>query len=356
SAWLGALAYGIMKLFGPITGLFVMRFNNRAALMLGCFLCSVSTLVSSFIVSMEVLYVTYSVMYGIGASLVINCVMVLANSYFDKHLGFATGLVCSGSSIGALVLAPLSHFIIQTFGWRMAFRFFSATFVCVGFLNCCVKPIKRKRKGDYEQDKNNTIENEMSFEAKVSKRPSLFRNRAFILWVIGTAFGMFGYLVPFVHLVSYGVTNGIPVSKCTYFVMVLSGATTIGRLVSGRIVQKGYLNSLHFIQLCMIVIGVLFMILPTITSFAGLLPFIAFLGLVDGCYVVLLPMVTCSLVDYNDAILAWGMLAGTCSLSVTIGPPAAGALFDIYGNYNIAFHAAGAPVICGALILFFIPW
>ena len=33
-----------------------------------------------------------------------------------------------------------------------------------------------------------------------------------------------------------------------------------------------------------------------------------------------------------------------------------GALYDATGNYNLAFHCAGVPILSGAALLFFMPW
>ena len=47
-------------------------------------------------------------------------------------------------------------------------------------------------------------------------------------------------------------------------------------------------------------------------------------GLVDGCFVVLLPIMTASLIGIEKSVVAWGFLIGTCSVTFTLGPPVAG--------------------------------
>jgi len=34
----------------------------------------------------------------------------------------------------------------------------------------------------------------------------------------------------------------------------------------------------------------------------------------------------------------------------------AGALYDMTGSYNVAFHCAGLPILAGSALLFLIPW
>ena len=52
--------------------------------------------------------------------------------------------------------------------------------------------------------------------------------------------------------------------------------------------------------------------------------YVVVVGLVDGCYVVLLPILTTSLVGIENSVLAWGFLIGTSSITFTLGPPVAG--------------------------------
>ena len=52
--------------------------------------------------------------------------------------------------------------------------------------------------------------------------------------------------------------------------------------------------------------------------------YVIIVGLVDGCYVVLLPILTASLMGIENSVLAWGFMIGSCSITFTIGPPAAG--------------------------------
>ena len=58
-------------------------------------------------------------------------------------------------------------------------------------------------------------------------------------------------------------------------------------------------------------------------SVPGLITYVVFVGLVDGCYVVLLPVLTSTLF-VEQRVLAWGFLACVNSITFTLGPPVAG--------------------------------
>jgi len=78
--------------------------------------------------------------------------------------------------------------------------------------------------------------------------------------------------------------------------------------------------------------------------YLGIVVYVVVAGLVDGCYVVLLPILTAQLMGVEKSVLAWGFMIGTCSLTFTLGPPAAGteelrclALTDVYGHSIIIY-------------------
>ena len=53
---------------------------------------------------MEVLYLTYGVMFGAGTSLAYNPSLVILGHYFQERLGFVNGVVTAGSSVFTIAL------------------------------------------------------------------------------------------------------------------------------------------------------------------------------------------------------------------------------------------------------------
>lgn len=55
---------------------------------------------------------------GLGNGLIYGPSAIIASYYFDKWRPLATGIASCGSGIGAFAVAPLTDFLISTFGWR----------------------------------------------------------------------------------------------------------------------------------------------------------------------------------------------------------------------------------------------
>ncbi|XP_052089277.1 uncharacterized protein LOC127726021 [Mytilus californianus] len=349
AAWVGSLAYGLSMTFGPIASMLVNRFGNRIVMVLGAFLCSASILAASFVHSIEMMFVTFSVFYGIGTCLCITPIMTIATQYFDKYLTIAVGIMTAGSSFGTLIYAPMSQAFIDAYGWRSTFRCYAGLCSVSAICSLFIKPISNQKKTDEQKLKQSPIR-------LIIQDLKLWKNRVFVIWTIAITLVMFGFYIPYVHLVAYAEDCGIPPEKGAIFVMMLGACTAFGRIVFGKIIQHGYLNRLHMHQFSMVVTGTGVMLLPLLKSFTGIAAYVICVGLVDGCYVVLLPVLTTTLVGVDNTVLAWGFLVGTSSVTFTAGPPLAGALYDMMGSYDLAFHLAGLPIICGALVLFLIPW
>ena len=46
--------------------------------------------------------------------------VITTGFYFERWRALATGIAVCGSGIGAFILAPLSEFLVQRYGWREA--------------------------------------------------------------------------------------------------------------------------------------------------------------------------------------------------------------------------------------------
>ena len=136
-------------------------------------------------------------------------------------------------------------------------------------------------------------------------------------------------VITFVCQVSYAADCGIKPEKASFLIMILGISTAFGRIIFGKIIQYGLLDRVRMHQLSMVITGAGTMFLPLIRSFAGIATYIVIVGLVDGCYIVLLPLLTCSLMGSEKMVLAWGFLIGTASFTFTMGPPVAGVNYII---------------------------
>ncbi|XP_039274276.2 monocarboxylate transporter 10-like [Styela clava] len=346
----GSIAFGCILIFGPVGGILSNKFGCRIVAMVGVGVATMSLLWSSFATSIDMLSLTYGLGFGFGTSLSYMQGVVIVSKYFSSRRAFATGIVFCGSSLGTVVMAPIYNLLTYHLGWRSALRMIAAivsiTFLCALTYrppNFCEQPAP-------------------TIEERIQRSPakrfimdlSLWKNKAFIIWAISVGLCKLGYLVPFVHLVKHVNDIGGDRDFGSSMLSLMGITSGISRLLFGHIADSPKVNRLYMSQLSALVMGLTNIIFPSIPSEGGVLVYVLILGLVDGGIEILLPVMTLDLVGNENMTIAWGCLLAVISCSA-LGPPIAGAIRDIEGDYSGAFYFAGSPMILSTFTLFLIP-
>ena len=139
------------------------------------------------------MYLTYGLVWGVGSSLSFVSSIVVLGRYFDKRLALANGIATSGSGVGSLIAGPVINYLLQSVGWKNSMRILSGFANVLWVAALLFKPAK----SNFEELSKKAEEKKKLFDL------SIWRNKAYVLWVTTVALFQFGYLVPFVHLVSY---------------------------------------------------------------------------------------------------------------------------------------------------------
>ena len=134
SVWVGSLAPALTFFLGPLGSLLCETIGCRFTAISGCLICAVSLVVTSYSSSLQWMFVTYSCLFGLGSSFMFTSYLLITAKNFRKWQSLAVGIVAVGGGIGVLVLGPLLQLLIDTVGWRGAYRVISAPF----FVMACV--------------------------------------------------------------------------------------------------------------------------------------------------------------------------------------------------------------------------
>lgn len=110
---------------GPLIGAAFDRLGGRVVYVGGLVAYGLGFLIASRMETLWQAWLGLGALVGIGAAAtgMTPATGVLAR-WFDRRLGFATGVAYAGLAAGAMVLAPLSRILIDTGGWRWAYQCF----------------------------------------------------------------------------------------------------------------------------------------------------------------------------------------------------------------------------------------
>ena len=333
----GSLCIGTTFLVSPIAGVLTDRWGIRLTTAVGGVLASSGMLLSSFVTqNVYLLYATYGVLFGVGASLTYTPSLVVLGHYFRRYLGVANGLVAAGSSVFSVLLPYPLEYLLDRFGFSGSLLLLAGMLSLIIGCSLLFKPL--------------------SPPTPASRRTQLFnvdiwRRRKYVIWALAIPTALFGYFVPYVHMVKY-VSTRFEGEDGKILILFIGLASGIGRLVFGRIADIPRVDRILLQQISFFCIGVATMLLTVTDSFLVMKVLALVMGLFDGCFISLLGPIAFQLCGQKGATQAIGCLLGLCSLPLTIGPYVAGLLFDHLGSYRLPFLLAGVPPVVCSLLMF----
>ena len=187
TAWVASLASSMMYLFAAVGTSLAERYGSRIVVILGSFVTASGLLASSFAITLQPLYVTYGLIWGLGASLCLFPSIVILTNYFRRRLALASGIALAGAALGALVYGPLIRLLSTKLGMSTTFRVLAGLQSLMLLSAFTFAPVTMR-----------TRRNQASMKFDFS----VFMNRFYVIWVAAQCTFMLVFLVPFVHLVS----------------------------------------------------------------------------------------------------------------------------------------------------------
>jgi len=174
-ALVGSLTIGTTFFLSPIAGILTDKFGIQTTTFVGGAIASVGLLLSSLLTDkvteskrnisndrdfylnlfqnralplhvfqVELLFLTYGVMYGLGASLAYTPSLVILGHYFKKYLGLVNGIVTAGSSIFTTLLPSLMEVLLLRLGLEGTLRSLAVLTAIVMACAILFKPIPCK--------------------------------------------------------------------------------------------------------------------------------------------------------------------------------------------------------------------
>lgn len=75
-----------------------------------------------FTLQVMLLYATYGILFGVGASLAYTPSLVILGHYFDRYMGLVNGFVTAGSSTFTMIMPYLIDLLLAKYGLDMCLR------------------------------------------------------------------------------------------------------------------------------------------------------------------------------------------------------------------------------------------
>ena len=220
--------------------------------------------------------VVYSVMGGIGCSLVFTPAMASCGHFFFRRRGRATGLVSTGGSLGGIVFPLMLQKLLPQIGFAWATR--AVALICLVMLSIgCLLVHSRLPK------KKATKEN-------ILPDFRIFAEPLFALTCAGIFFIEFGMFVPIAYISSYALDHGINQALAYQLLAILNVGSFFGRWIPGFIADyTGRFNTMIATILLSLVSTACFWLLAG-DSIAMIVLFALLFGFSSGSNISLTPV------------------------------------------------------------------
>ncbi|KAL1770443.1 monocarboxylate transporter 10 [Sigmodon hispidus] len=358
TAWVGSLSMGMIFFCCPIVSVFTDIFGCRKTAVVGAAVGFIGLMSSSFVSSIEPLYLTYGIIFACGCSFAYQPSLVILGHYFKKRLGLVNGIVTAGSSVFTILLPLLLENLASSVNLFYTLRILCIFMFVLFLAGFTYRPLVSSAKEKENEGSRLSFFSRRKFSPpKKFFNFAIFKVPAYAVWAAGIPLALFGYFVPYVHLMKHAKERFQDEKNKEALFMCIGITSGVGRLLFGRIadyvpgLKKVYLQVLSFFF-----IGLMSMMIPLCSAFGALIAVCLIMGLFDGCFISIMAPIAFELVGPQDASQAIGFLLGFMSIPMTVGPPVAGLLRDKLGSYDVAFYLAGIPPFIGGAVLCLIPW
>lgn len=322
----------VMLVGGKLQDLFGPRIVATA----GGFLTGIGLILSSVFPTLTGVIICFGVLTGAGIGMGYSATTPAAVKWFKpEQKGLIAGIVVTGFGLAALYIAPLTKYLIASFGVFSTFRILGIVFgiLIMAFAQLLVLP---KTPVTSEAIKCNAAGNDVNYSWKEMLKTPQF----YLLWLMFLAGSMAG-LILIGHLAKIAVIQ-TGVNMGVVLVSMIAISNALGRPVAGFVSDKiGRGKTMAILYLMQ---GATLLMFSTFQNFAAILTGSMIITFSYGAMLAVYPSAVADFygtknMGFNYAILftAWGV-AGVS------GPLAAGYILDVTGGYNTAYLIAS--VLC----------
>lgn len=403
--WIPAITYFFYSFLGPASSILAIHYSFRFVTILGGAFVASGMMLIFFITSVPALFLTYGVLIGIGAGLAFPATVYIVNSYFWKLRGLANGLCISGSAIGSIIMPPLITHLIAGYSLRGASLIIGAITLNIWVAALIYEDVDKHSKKvvldlppcdldirvvESTPPRPRPEEEEPCDEAEevhasnyfptrhhgltlTSHKPkqfdndirrlsvqkdrlkilrkyldfSLFFDPVYLVILVSNATSSISYTSFLILLPSYGVFQGVPMSRAPYLISILSLFDLIGRLGASILSDYAYVPKSSYFVGGLLVSGVSLVVVPWTTSFAWIGTASAAFGLSSGAVIGVTAIVMSDYLGRQKLTSTYGISLFVNGILQLIGPPVCALILGDTENFLLLFVLLGLFIIVG---------
>ena len=346
-------------LVAPLVGWLLDRLGPKRLFPIAGLVILAGYLLSSYASDMWQLFIFYSLVAALGETTISSFTATATLApWFPRTRGRVLGLADAGNPLGQGIFAPLSQILISALGWRPTFRILGLVF----FLMISPANLLLQRRppsqepAQQSQPPLNPVpvpeSKDVGDPAQRANLSAILRRPAVWFLVLARMSASVGISLTNVHLVAFFIAAGYSGLQAAATIGAVGVVGLVGRPISGTL--SDYLGR-EFVYTAGLGMHVSALVLVLIfgdgSSMWPIIVFVGLSGLSDGIAGLVVAAKAADIVPSSNLGAVMGVIQLGRGVGFATGPVLGGLLYDLQGDYFIAFSLAVAVSMAAILLM-----
>ncbi|NWW07589.1 MOT2 protein, partial [Oreocharis arfaki] len=356
TSWITSVTIAIFHLGAPVASSLCVQYTHRTVVITGGLLAFSGMALGFLGLNMVWMYATTGFLQGLGISFSWTPAISIVSHYFSKKRALANAIASAGECAFAFTFGPFFQWLISQYGWKGALLIIGGIQLNICVCGALMRPLARGCLGDSHCKTATPPDNSASRRDKADKSPimhktfnwMLVRRPEFVLYAIFGILAAMSFFVPPLFLVPLSYSLGIDESWTASLLSILAMVDFGGRLLCGWYANLHVTKTIHLLAMTITLISTSLMLLPLANNYLSLAIFTGFYGFFFGTTVAIHITALADVVGMPEFDSALGLFMLIRSSGGFVGPPLAGLIVDMAGDYRAGFYMAGATLVLSA--------
>ncbi|NXG75350.1 MOT2 protein, partial [Baryphthengus martii] len=358
TSWITSVTIAVFHLGAPVASSLCVRYTHRAVVITGGLLAFSGMALGFLGLNMIWMYATTGFLQGLGISFSWTPAISIVSHYFSRKRALANAIASAGECAFAFTFGPFFQWLISQYGWKGALLIIGGIQLNICVCGILMRPLASSCLLETSHSETPSGSGPSRIE-KEDKSPithktfnwMLLRQPEFVLYAIFGILAAMSFFVPPLFLVPLSYSLGIDESWTASLLSILALVDFAGRLLCGWYANLHITKPVHLLTMAITLISTSLMLLPLANNYLSLAIFTGFYGFSFGTTVAVHITVLADVVGMPDFDSALGLFMLIRSTGGFVGPPLAGLIVDVAGDYRAGFYMAGATLVLSAGLL-----
>lgn len=349
TAWITSLPVFLLFCLSPVFNILMNRYRSYRKLgLVGTLLCSLSLILSSYVTNVYHLFITYSLLMGLGLLLLATPIVLIVTQYFVKYISAAVAVATVGAFVMSMAMPPLITHLLEVYSWRKTLRIMSLVVLVVCSISVMFWKMHSNEMKSYENISNKNV------MQCLRSYIDLIKDKQFFIYLVANILFSIEFLISFTHLVHYAIELGIPRYKANWLPTFISIGNIIGRIAFGRIFDMKCINKIYLFIFLVYLTAVIVLIGSFSYTFTHLAVFTTIYGIFDGSYKAQHTVMMKYIASKEKLTDSFTLTQFCQSFGLIFGPVIVGFISDITKDYRIMFFIVIIATTTGGTTLLFL--